>query len=310
MLLAAPPSRPLRHVGGRVFLWHQRHADLGHLRQLGQADGLVVVLATDASGETGWGIAYGNSWVQGVWCSDDLKRSINWKELKVYHLALERLHDVLKNKLVFLKMDNTCAIHYVNAGTGRIADLNDLARSIRLAEGRLGVESVAVHIPGERNVTADALSRMLVSADLRDKHTDKTLRKRLFKQILERMPELTIDGMCADDGHNAQLERYVGPSDSVFELDFDTEVIWCFPPEDLIGATLKFLSLRRRAKLPVHVVLCVPERTSAPWFFHLASYRRVMRFVRGSDLFRERTMDGLWKKLPPVREPWVIVASW
>ena len=116
--------------------------------------------------------------------------------------------------------------------------------------------------------------------------------------------------MCADDGHNAQMDRFVGPSDSFFEMDFDSEVIWCFPPEDLIGATLKFLSLRQRAKLTVRVVLCLPERSTAPWFFHLAKHRRVMRFVRGSDLFRERSVDGLWKKLPPVREPWVIVASW
>ena len=131
-------------------------------------------------------------------------------------MALEQLSDVLRHKLVFLKMDNTCAIHYVNAGMGRIEDLNDLARSIRLAEGRLGVESVAVHIPGERNVTADALSRMLVSAENRDRHTDRALRKRLFQQVLSHVPEITIDGLSADDGHNAQLERYVGPSDLIF----------------------------------------------------------------------------------------------
>jgi hypothetical protein len=237
-------------------------------------------------------------------------QSINWKELRTYNIALERISDLLRGKLIFLKMDNLCAVHYVNAGAGRIPALADLARSIRLLEASLCVETVAVHLPGELNVTADALSRMQISAKDRDRHGQRVLRQRLFKNVLRKFPELTIDGMASDDGHNSQMPRYACPSDSFFELDFSKEVAWVFPPEELIGPTLMFLRKRRRALLTTKVVLLlVPERQRAGWFFHLAAFQRVFRFVSGSDLFREMAIDGSWKRLPATREPWVVLAS-
>ena len=91
-------------------------------------------------------------------------------------------------------MDNTAAVHYVNAGSGRIPALRDLAKSIRLAEVSLGVESVAVHLPGELIVTADALSRLQLSVHNRDRHSDRSLRKRLFANVLHKFPQITLDG--------------------------------------------------------------------------------------------------------------------
>ena len=57
------------------------------------------------------------------------------------------------------------------------------------------------------------------------------------------------------------------------------------------------------------VVLLLPERSSASWFWYLEDYKRLARYVPGSDLFREHLPDGKWKKLPPVREPWVVLTS-
>ena len=84
---------------------------------------------------------------------------------------------------------------------------------------------------------------------------------------------------------------------------------WVFPLDELIGPLLKFLQLRHRAQKTTRVVLMLPERPSAPWFFLLARYKRVARFVSGSDLFRELTPEGRWVKLGAVREPWVVLAS-
>ena len=118
LLLASPPPRPLRVAAGKVFLWHQRNPHAEVLRDLGWQEGLVVILSTDASGDIGWGVCCNNHWSQGRWSEGELPKSINWKELKAYRYALLWLRDLLRGKLLFLRMDNTCAVHYVNAGTG------------------------------------------------------------------------------------------------------------------------------------------------------------------------------------------------
>ena len=166
-----------------------------------------------------------------------------------------------------------------------------------------------VHIPGEVNVTADALSRMQVQAELRDRHGERCLRKRLFNEILARVPSIGVDGMASDDGHNAQLPDYRSPSRSVFELDFMEHTVWLSPPDELIGPVLAFLDKRRQRRVQSSVVLCLPERPNAGWFNFLKHYKRVLRYVVGTDMFREQAINGLWKKLLPVREPWVILAS-
>ena len=160
MLLLEAPRRPLHVVAGKVFLWHQKHPCLADLQKLAWDAGLVIILTTDASSEVGWGVTAGTVWHQGSWLPEERDMSINWKELKTYEHALICLEEVLRDKLIFVKLDNSCAVHYINAGSGRIQLLADLAKCIRMRETRLGVESVAVHLPGEKNVTADGLSRL------------------------------------------------------------------------------------------------------------------------------------------------------
>lgn len=309
LIFQGQPQRPIHFAGGRAFLWHQRTLDLQAARAVAWSEGLLVVLGTDASGDVGWGIACGNVWKQGVWTDTDRDKSINWKELDVYYTALKILPDLLRGKLVYAKMDNLCAVHYVNVGTGRIPDLAALAKNIRLEETRLGVESVAVHIPGKHNVTPDALSRLLLAASRRDAHADRSLRKHLFKQIENQVGFFTLDGIADDFGYNAQCVRFRSPSDSFFEADVQGERIWLFPPDDLIYTLLRVLRAKSRARESVAVVLCLPERVNAPWFWMLVQYVRIARYVSGSDLFRERCLDGRWERLPRTKEPWIIVGS-
>ena len=170
-------------------------------------------------------------------------------------------------------------------------------------------ESVAVYLPGEKNITADGLSRLQLHSTSRDLKGDRVLRKRLFQSILRLVPSLTLDGMAADDGHNKQLPRYCCPSFPIFEADFESEVLWIFPPDELISPVLRFLHHRRRARKAVRVVLLLPERPRAPWFFLVQHYKRIARYVYGSDLFRECDDSGVWRKLPRTREPWMVLSS-
>ena len=161
-----------------------------------------MVVYTDASGVTGWGASVGDKWLQGTWPGHEASKSINWKELRTYALALSTLRDELANKLAVVRMDNACAVHYVNCGTGRVEDLSQLGREIKLLEVRLGIESVAIHLPGKLNITADALSRLHLRVDVRDKHGDRCLRRKLFDDLNREHGPFMVDAFAADDGHN------------------------------------------------------------------------------------------------------------
>ena len=291
-----------------MFIWHQRHPDLETLRKLAWEAGLVVVIHTDASGEIGWGATCAGQWRQGVWDSEQVNMSINWKELYAYSRALDEFAVQLQDKLVVLRVDNTCAAHYVNFASGRIDSLAQLAKHIRYQEILLGCESVAIHLAGARNVTADALSRLQVSAAHRDKHPHRALKKKLFLHINEVHGPCIIDGFAADDGHNAQLDQYWSESNSFFEHHDGRDLVWVFPPTDLIQPLMQYLDDKRRAKEVLNILLLVPKHTSAPWFRYCQFYKRVAWYRAGSDLFRE-FKNGAGGKAPPTKYPWMLLAS-
>lgn len=125
--------------------------------------------------------------------------------------------------------------------------MSALAKSIRLKEVQLSIESVANHIPGKLNVTPDALSRYFFNASFRDKRSDRTLRKMLFRMVENENGAFTIDGRAAHDGHNALVNKFCSPSNPLFEESLDNQFAWVFPPVELVGITLKFLlGLKRK----------------------------------------------------------------
>ena len=138
--------RKIHHACGTSFIWHRKLPNLESFRRIAWDCGLLVVLGLDASGGIGWGITVGDRYAQGRWKDAEAAKHINWKELKCYDMALDVLPSALANKIVYVKSDNVAALHYINAGRGRIPELADLARSIRSKEIHLGLESVGIHI--------------------------------------------------------------------------------------------------------------------------------------------------------------------
>ena len=161
-------------------------------------------------------------------------------------------------------------------------------------------------MPGSLNVTADALTRLHVQADLRDPLPHRTLRKKLFLDVLRLAPDLNVDGFVADDLHNALIPRRCTPSDSFEHLN-DDAVFWVFPPLDMIDMVLSAIDAKRRNKEPFHGVALLPEAPKAPWFRCLRHSTRLFRYRRGSDLFRAMSDLGAWIKCSPVAEAWVVV---
>ena len=306
-LFQSKPHRKIHHIGSQSFIWHRKLPDLDKCRRLAWNAGLLLVLGLDASSEIGWGITLGEVYLQGTWNDVDRPKHINWKELKCYDIALERLPHLLINKILYVKSDNVAALHYINVGRGRITELADLARSIRLKEVELGIESVAIHIPGVVNITPDALSRYYVNNSFRDIHRHRTLRKRLFRAISNRVGPFTLDGMVADDGHNKLFEPFCTPSDPFFETDLEGQKVWLFPPLELTGVLLKFVLNRAKIVQDFGCCVLVPERTAAYWYKYMPHFRRVERYAPGTDMFR------IWQgssfvRAPKVKEAWLIIA--
>ena len=173
----------------------------------------------------------------------------------------------------------------------------------------MGIESIAAHMPGVQNVTADALSRLQVSVEHRDPHPDKMIRRNIFRDIQGRVGNIEVDGMAAEDGHNAIAPAYFHPSSSIFEQELGDKLTWIFPPEDLLDLTIAFICQQLREQKPLRVLLCVPLRVKAPWFCKLRCFTRVAHYRAGSSLFVVRDHMDQWQKLPATHEAWVVLKS-
>jgi hypothetical protein len=306
-MFSLDPYRQIHHISGVSFIWHSKLPNLDSFRMQAWNAGLLVILGLDASSSIGWGATMGEHQIQGRWSPEESNLHINWKELKAYHLALEQWGQLSAHKIIFVKSDNAAAIHYINSGRGRMAPLSTLAKQIRLLEVQLSIESVAIHVPGKLNVTPDALSRFFVDTAFRDKCPHRTLRKRLFLMIMrENNLTFTLDGMVADDGHNALVPRFCTPSNPFFEESLVDEVIWLFPPLDVLGITLKFLVSSKREGIPFSCCVLLPEQSSASWFKYLTHFSSIKRFNPGSDLFRIKSDLGFIRDRP-IRSFWRVV---
>ena len=305
-LFHSKPHRKIHHVGGRSFLWHKKLPDITTIQREAWDAGLLVVVGLDASSTIGWGVTVGDHYAQGRWEAGDMGRHINWKELKSFELALDVFPHLLANKIVFVKTDNIVALHYINNGSGRMDDFADLARSIRLKEVKLGIESVAIHLPGHLNITPDALSRYYFDADFRDPNPNRTLRKRLFAFVNSKHGPFTLDGMVADDGHNALVSNFCSPSYPFFEAELGGHRVWLFPPLELIGVVLKFV-LEFSGPKQFSCAVLIPDRPVAPWYKLLSKFRRLHTFNNSTDMFRALRQDS-FVTLPKVKEHWFVIA--
>ena len=134
-----------------------------------------------------------------------------------------------------------------------------------------------------------------------------TLRKRLFKSIINKMGTFNLDGMVADDGHNALLGNVCFPSNPFFETVLLGHRVWWFPPLELIGVTLKFVLNQSRLYKDFGCCILVPERSRAYRYKYVGHFKRVERYSPGADLFRIHN-GSTFVKAAKVKEYWMILA--
>ena len=200
-----------------------------------------LILHTDAS-MSGWGSSLSNGeYISGQWCSGDRSKHINYLELKAILFSIDHFINILKNKSLLIKCDNTSAVFYINKKGGTNSEeLCSLALKIWHLLYNNNISCIASHISGVKNVTADFLSRCSFFHEY-------SLSPSAFKYIQKILPfELKYDLFASKLNH--KLKNYCAILDDSEALQINAfSLTWhsgsyLFPPIPLISKVIsKFI---------------------------------------------------------------------
>ncbi len=149
---------------------------------------------------TGWGATCNGLAASGLWTGPRLLWHINCLELWAVHLALRQFRPLLLGKHVLVRTDNTAAVSYINRLGGiRSHRMSQLARHLLLWSHTQFKSLRAVHIPGQLNRAADALSRQLTFPG------EWRLHPETIRLIWSRFGEAQVDLFASPESSHCQL---------------------------------------------------------------------------------------------------------
>ena len=119
-----------------------------------------LLLYTDASGQSGFGIYFKGRWISKTWPSNFSHRSIQWKELFPIYLACFIWATEFSNKRLLFHCDNLAVTNIWNSGTSKCPKIMSLVRKLFFIAAKHNFTINIKHIPGTDNSIADALSRL------------------------------------------------------------------------------------------------------------------------------------------------------
>ncbi|KAL0195088.1 hypothetical protein M9458_008660, partial [Cirrhinus mrigala] len=221
-----------------------------------------IVLNTDAS-TTGWGVVCNGQAASGSWTGPRLRWHVNCLELLAVFLALRQFLPMLRHKHVLVRTDNTATVEYINHQGGlRSRHMLQLARHLLLWSQTQLKLLRAVHIPGELNRAADALSRQLTHPG------EWRLHPQVVQQIWSRFSRAQVDLFASPKSSHCQLFY------SLTEAPLGRDALahswprglrkYAFPPVSLLAQTL--CKIREDEEQVLLVAPCWPTRT---WFADL-----------------------------------------
>ena len=230
-----------------------------------------ITLFTDASSH-GWGAQLGSRTLQGTWSPRQASQHINLLQMEGVFLSVTRFLPQPKSRVVRLMCDNAMVVSYINKeGGSKSFRLTRL--TIRLLKfcDRKGIRLVPVHLPGSRNIQADALSR--VGQTLA---TEWAINGQLLHPVFSAWGTPVIDLFATFA--NRKLSVFVSPFPDQRAKYVDgmsvpwsgMGMVYAFPPFKMLPAVLN--KIRRSHNLSV--ILIAPRLMSASWMPELLEQSR------------------------------------
>jgi len=209
----------------------------------------------------GWGGHSGKVKSGGRWNPEEATNHINWLELKASWLCLLSFASHTNNVHISMKLDNTCAITYINAQGGVIKSLDKLANELWLWCKQRNIWLTASHIPGSQNTVADKKSRVFHN------NTEWSLSDDIFSSIIDKWGVPDIDLFASR--LNFKVKPYISweadPHSfgvDAFSINWNSfKLCYAFPPFKLIGKVLSKLKSDK-----AEMLLIAPDWSTQHWY--------------------------------------------
>ena len=231
-----------------------------------------VTLFTDASLQ-GWGAQLDHRAIQGFWTPAQQDQHINVLELEAVLKAVRGFLPVLRHKVVRLMCDNATAVSYIKkeGGTKSFRLMRLTIRLLRYCDQK-DIHLQPVHLPGVRNVQADALSRVGQTLS-----TEWEINSQLLLPVFRQWGTPQTDLFATFS--NKKCEQFVSPfpdprAHSVDALSIPWQGMglrYAFPPFKLLPAVLS----KFRQSPDCQMILIAPRQLSASWIPELLQLSRV-----------------------------------
>lgn len=215
---------------------------------------------SDAS-KTGWGAFCNGNKAHGQWSPDQSRLHINQLELKAAFLAIKCFASDLSNCEVFLRIDNTTAMTYINKMGGvRVDYLHAEAKKFWEWCETKNLWVFAEYISSRDNVEADTLSR-IVNID-----TEWQLADYAFHRITRVFgaPEIDLFASRLNTKCPTYCSWEIDPDALVinaFTITWTNLKFYAFPPFCLIIKVLRKIKNDKASG-----ILVAPLWTGQPWF--------------------------------------------
>ncbi len=222
-----------------------------------------LTITTDAS-LFGWGATLPPRQVAGRWGPEHLSSHINVLELWAVFNALQHFRPLVMGRAILVRCDNATVVAYINRQGGtRSGRLCALTWKLFHWCIRHRITLSAVHLPGEENITADALSRGWILP------TEWTLRPQVAQSLFQLIDRPHVDLFASRDNHQLPVYCTRVPDPRAWQTDaltmrWDGLLAYAFPPFSLIPQVLAKLEQEN-----CKVLLIAPFWPRQPWFTRL-----------------------------------------